>query len=192
GARYYTKATSTPVAWSGPLYALKSAIDGLSAHIAVVDNAGTIIMVNAAWRSFASANDFSGLDYGIGANYPMVCESASGVDSPEATVVAQGIHDILSLQRHSFQLEYAAHSAWEQRWCRLRVTSFEFQGAIGAVISHENITEHKRAQVAVQHAKKELDRQVAKRTAELSKANTFLREQISERTRAESKVSYLS
>ncbi|HZS46320.1 MAG TPA: EAL domain-containing protein [Blastocatellia bacterium] len=191
-AREFTRSGKSTGAWGEPLEALQSAIDGLSAHIAVLDNAGTIIMVNAAWRSFASANEFAGLSYGIGANYLTVCESASGIDAPEATVVAQGIHDILSLQRHSFQLEYPAHCPWEKRWFRLRVTSFEYKGSIGAVVAHENITEHKRAHVSVQQAHQELERQVAKRTAELSKANTFLREQISERNRAESKVSYLA
>jgi len=174
------------------LEALQSAIDGLSAHIAILDSTGTILMVNAAWRAFATQNDFDSLTYGIGANYLTVCESASGVESPEAAVVAQGIHDILSLLRHSFQIEYAAHCPWEERWFRVRVTSFDIKGQVGAVVVHENITEHRKAQTALQHAHQELERQVSKRTAELSKANTFLREQINERNRAESKVSYLA
>ena len=191
-AREFSRGRKLPGMWGEPLEALQSAIDGLSANLCILDNTGTILMVNAAWRAFATKNDFSGFTFGVGANYLTVCDSASGVEAPEANVVAQGIHDILSLQRHSFQLEYAAHSPWEEQWFRMRVTSFEIKGVIGAIVSHENITEHKRATVALQHAHHELERQVEKRTAELSKANSFLREQISERNRAESKVSFLA
>src|SRR5258708_36082845 len=145
-ARDFARLRRAPGVWGEPLEALQSAIDGLSAHIAILDSTGTILMVNAAWRAFATQNDFDSLTYGIGANYLTVCESASGVESPEAAVVAQGIHDILSLLRHSFQLEYAAHCPGGERWFRVRVTSFEIKAQVGAVVVHENITEHRNPQ----------------------------------------------
>jgi len=34
----------------------RSVLDGLSAHVAVLDEAGTIVAANRAWKAFAQAN----------------------------------------------------------------------------------------------------------------------------------------
>src|SRR5258708_25689407 len=41
-----------------------------------------------------------------------------------------------------------------------------FRSQVGAVVVHENITEHRKAQTALQHAHQELERQVTKRSEE--------------------------
>src|SRR5215203_5603763 len=121
-------------------------LDSLSAHIAIIDEAGTIVAVNRAWRDFARANGGAGQDYAEGANYLRACDSATGPYSEEAAPFAEGIRSVLSGQREKFELEYPCHSPSERRWFIARVTPFEGGGSSEAVVVHENITERKLAE----------------------------------------------
>src|SRR5215208_849218 len=121
-------------------------LDSLSAHIAIIDEAGTIVAVNKAWRDFARANGVAGQDYAEGANYLRACDSATGPCSEEAAPFAEGIRSVLSGQRKIFELEYPCHSPSERRWFIGRVTPFAAGGPLRAVVAHENITERKLAE----------------------------------------------
>ncbi len=121
-------------------------LDSLSAHIAIIDESGTIVAVNKAWRDFARANGVAGQNYAEGANYLQVCDSATGEYSQEAAPLAEGIRSVLSGRREKFELEYPCHSPSERRWFVARVTPFAAGGPPRAVIAHENITERKLAE----------------------------------------------
>jgi PAS domain S-box-containing protein len=124
---------------------LRSTLDALSSHIAILDEHGTIIEVNAQWKHFAGENNF--LDsHGVGDNYLKVCDSASGNFSKEAPDVADGIRAVIAGQREEFHLEYPCHSPHEKRWFLVRVTRFGGDGPVRVVVAHENITERRRAQ----------------------------------------------
>src|SRR5215217_1209580 len=121
-------------------------LDSLSAHIAIIDETGTIVAVNKAWRDFARANGVAAQTYAEGANYLRACDSAVGAHSEEAAPFAEGIRSVLSGQRVKFELEYPCHSPSERRWFIARVTPFEGGGSSGAVVVHENITKRKLAE----------------------------------------------
>jgi signal transduction histidine kinase/CheY-like chemotaxis protein len=122
---------------------LRSTLDALSSHIAILDERGTIIEVNAAWNQFARENNF--LDsHGVGDNYLKACDSASGNFSKEAPDVADGIRAIIAGRREEFHLEYPCHSPHEKRWFIVRVTRFAGEGPVRVVVAHENITERKK------------------------------------------------
>jgi PAS domain S-box-containing protein len=118
-------------------------LDSLSAHIALLDESGTIVAVNKAWREFARANGVPEHNYAEGANYLEACDSATSASSREAVPFAEGIRAVLNGQRKRFELEYPCHSPSEQRWFIGRVTPFESGGSPQAVVAHENITERK-------------------------------------------------
>jgi PAS domain S-box-containing protein len=118
-------------------------LDSLSAHIAIIDETGTIVAVNKAWRDFARANGAAAQNYAEGANYLRTCDSAVGAHSEEAAPFAEGIRSVLSGQREKFELEYPCHSPSKQRWYIGRVTQFAADGQPRAVVAHENITERK-------------------------------------------------
>src|SRR5918998_3718196 len=99
-------------------------LDSLSAHIAIIDESGTIVAVNKAWRHFAQASGVAGQDYAEGVNYLRVCDSAAGEYSEEAAPFAEGIRSVLSGRREKFELEYPCHSPSERRWFIARVTPF--------------------------------------------------------------------
>jgi PAS domain S-box-containing protein len=128
---------------------LNSTIDGLTAHIAVLDDKGGIILTNKAYRDFAAQNGIDPRTVSEGANYLAVCDTASGEHSEEATPFAEGIRDVLSGKCRSFKLEYPCHSPSEDRWFIAHVTPFDDEGPRQVIVSHENITERKRAEDAL-------------------------------------------
>jgi PAS domain S-box-containing protein len=120
---------------------LQSTLDALSAHIAILDETGTIIAVNAAWRNFAQANGLSGDVFALGKNYLQVCDEATtGADT---RALAEGIRHVMAGTREEFYLEYACHSPTERRWFDVRVTRFQGEGPLRVVVDHENITARK-------------------------------------------------
>jgi PAS domain S-box-containing protein len=125
-------------------------LDALTAHIAVLDPAGTILAVNEAWRRFARDNSEPGPLAGteVGANYLEVCTKARGAFAEEAQEALAGILAVLHGSRSHFTLEYPCHSPEEQRWFLMSATPLP-EGE-GAVVAHITITERKRAEEAVQ------------------------------------------
>ena len=119
---------------------LQAIIDALPEHIAVLDQAGTIMMVNAAWRRFAKANGDSDLSKsGIGINYLNVCQAGNHEDGSIATLASRGLRSVLEGSSPSFTLEYPCHSPTEQRWFVMNVAPVMGDN-IGAVVSHVNIS----------------------------------------------------
>jgi PAS domain S-box-containing protein len=121
----------------------QATLDSLAAHVAVLDDTGKIIAVNAPWRRFAEAEG-SGEDW-IGADYIRVCERS---DDPVAVQAATGLSEMLAGERDYLELEYPCHSATDQRWFLLRATRNEGSGPARLVLSHEAITPLRVAQAA--------------------------------------------
>ena len=126
----------------------RSVLDSLSANIAVVDESGTIVFVNRAWREFARANEAVG-NVAEDVNYLQVRDSAVELGCEEAASFAEGIRSVLSGRREEFALEYSCHSPTEQRWFVGRVTRFPSGSPTRAVVAHENVTPRKRAEEAL-------------------------------------------
>lgn len=123
-----------------------SVLDGLSAHIAVLNEAGDIISVNGAWREFAKTGGKDPEEVSEGANYLEACESASGPYSEEAAAFALGIRDVLLGRRKSFELEYPCPTDEELRWFVGKVTPVPGSGPMRAVVAHEDVTGRRRYQ----------------------------------------------
>jgi PAS domain S-box-containing protein len=134
-----------------------SALDALSAHVAILDDTGEIIGVNAAWREFAIENDFNLPDYGIGTNYLTVCENSAKLNSPDASLVADGIRAIMDGSMDEFQLEYPCHSPYEHRWFVLRISGFHWYEQRRLIVAHQNVSELKRAQLELAESKQKTE-----------------------------------
>ena len=132
---------------------LQQTLDSLSAHIAILDESGEIIAVNRVWRAFAEANGGDPGRVSEGANYLRACESATGRNTEDAVAFAKGIRAVLSGRRESFEMEYPCHSPTERRWFIGRVTPYFCNEKPWAVVAHENITERKIAEEALQDQK---------------------------------------
>ena len=135
---------------------LASCIDSLSSHIAVLDEDGVILAVNAAWRRFADQNKFGGGSYGVGSNYVDACQPTSG-DADDCILAVAGLRDVLHGRKNEFQMEYPCHSPGTRRWFILRVTRFNAPGAARLVVAHEEITERRQAEEALKDADRRKD-----------------------------------
>lgn len=123
---------------------LRSVLDAIAAHVAVLDKNGTITAVNEAWNKFARENGDPELKRtGVGVNYLDVCRRAKGAFSEEAKDVLKGLETVLEGRKNSFELEYLCPSPVEPRWFTLRASRLNESGA---VVSHIDITERMRAE----------------------------------------------
>jgi len=136
---------------------VRSTLDGLSAHIALLDAEGTILLVNKAWREFARLNGIPPENVSEGANYLAACDNAAGDDGVEAMSFAEGIRLVLAGEKDFFILEYPCHSKHQQRWFAGRVTPFAGEGPRRVVVAHEDISERKQTEMALEHTNRQLE-----------------------------------
>jgi len=104
---------------------LWSALDALSAHVAILDERGVIVEVNSAWRRFAGENGNLGMRQEVGANYLDACDSAAG---EEAEAVARAIGEVLAGRRNEFRLDYECRGASEALSFHMCVTRLDDAG----------------------------------------------------------------
>ncbi len=139
----------------------RAILDSVSAEIAVLDNEGTIVAVNAPWQRFASENSMVPGDpapgTGVGSNYLAVCRADDGADHDDSARNArQGIQAVLSGDLPSFTLEHPCHAPDLQRWFSMSATPLDITGpGGGVVVAHTDITLRKLAELALQAALKE-------------------------------------
>jgi len=130
-----------------------SILNSLTSHIAVLNEHGVIIAVNNAWRQFAQDNGLlEPYQSMLGINYLEVCKKA--INQPygdEAREAQAGIMAVLAGEQQTFNLEYPCHSYDQLRWFHMKVSPLH--GSRGAgVISHENITQRKQTEAALQES----------------------------------------
>ena len=153
---------------------LRAIIDGLSAHICVVDAEGRIIRTNRAWNTYSTENNADEKATCEGSNYLDACRTDTEAEIVDVEETAAGIRAVIAGTLPEFVKEYPCHSPYEQRWFICRVNLLHVGGAHYAVISHENITGRKRAEQSVLDKQQQLeelicalDETVGERTAEL-------------------------
>jgi PAS domain S-box-containing protein len=117
-------------------------LNSIVPEIAVLDDKGVIVAVNAAWRRFALEN---GIEPGIpapktdvGTNYLAICQTST----EDASSVYNGIKAVLNGNLTHFNLEYPCDSPDQHRWFSLSVTPLSTEEP-GVVTTHTNITERK-------------------------------------------------
>ncbi len=121
----------------------QTALNATAYRTAVLDEAGVIILVNNAWRSFAVSNS-KGISYSCcceGANYLNICDNARGTDSGYAVKMAAGIRAIMSNERIEYALKYPCVGTDPMQWFVGRVVKFSDIHGVCTVVTHEKITE---------------------------------------------------
>lgn len=154
----------------------QSTIDALSSHVCVLNETGTIIAVNQAWKGFAEANQRVGHEvrpespdsdcFGVGANYLATCDTAAGPEATQAYAFAAAIRAVLQGQRGQYSLEYSCHSPDERRWFIGRVTRFSIHSLPRILVEHIDITERKVAEHVLQSSEEKF-RQLAENIHEV-------------------------
>ena len=153
-------------------------MDALPAGIALLNPRGRIAAVNAAWRGFAAANDFSGPDAGLGADYLAVCDAAAALGDAAARRVAEGVRTVLENRAERFETEYACHPPDGRRWFRLVATSRSRGRRDGAVLMHVDVTETRLAEEALRDLQSEFLR--VARLSEIGQMTAILADELNQ------------
>ncbi|MEA2630608.1 MAG: hypothetical protein QOE66_827 [Chloroflexota bacterium] len=130
---------------------LQSTLDALPTQIAILDESGKIIAVNAAWGRQEMGNPLVGKACGEGTNYLDACRSALGNGVEEATTIATGIGAVFLNVRDEFSLEYPCDNDGDRRWFSVRATRFQGSNRVRVVVAHEDITQRKMAEEQLLH-----------------------------------------
>lgn len=131
-------------------------LDALVEHVAVLDERGTVVAVNKAWREFAGMNSASPEGLSEGANYFTACERATGEDAADAARFAAGLRAVVGGELEEFSLEYPCHSPTGRRWFIARATRFELDGEVRAVVTHADNTSRKLAEQRLAQSEEQL------------------------------------
>lgn len=115
---------------------LQASLDSLTAQIAILDASGRIIAVNQAWCQVAEQSCPISRDDPVGADYFEVFRARAAAE-PDAAALAEGIKALLAGIRLGFQMPYICGN----RRLLLRANRFEHEGAVHAVVVHEDFTE---------------------------------------------------
>lgn len=121
-------------------------LDSIGANVAVLDENGRIVSSNAAWRDFGSSRGLTAPTHDR--NYLEICDraaSAGGDEAPFARAAAQGIRDVIRGARETFSLEYPCAAPEGTSWFLCRVSRFSSDGPLRVVITHDDVTEVRRA-----------------------------------------------
>jgi len=125
---------------------MRAVLDALPSQTAILDEAGTIVVVNAAWEQFARENGGVPECIGVGCNYLEVCDHAARHggelgDAPHR--IASAIRALIEsgTPTDTCHIEYACHSPIEQRWFYCRVGRISDVGLpLRIIVSHENVS----------------------------------------------------
>ncbi|MEZ0170382.1 PAS domain-containing protein [Microvirga sp. TS319] len=119
---------------------LQASLDALSAHIAILDKAGTVIAVNEAWHRFARTNGYRGPSHGIGRNYLDVCAAARHEGRVEERIF-RGMNALVDGDLCDFQILCPCPSPDRPRWFRMHATRFLAGAEVRIVVAHEDLTD---------------------------------------------------
>ena len=129
--------------------------DSVTSHIAVLDQCGMVMAVNAHWREFARANPVNAgepaKNVGIGVNYLEICRHSTGAFSEGAMTAHDGILAVQAGRKEAHVQEYPCDGPHELRWFSMSVSPLGKDGR-AVVVSHTNITDRKRAEEALRES----------------------------------------
>lgn len=162
----------------------KIIIDSMSAHVAILNEEGTIIETNLSWQKFAHNNGMKEPHNSIGVNYLQACKPVDKDENYTETNVAEGIRQVLQGQLPEFFSHYPCHSPTENRWFAVRVVPFMDNDKSYAIVTHENITPI----VEVQEALKLKETELQQEQKRLEETNIALRVLLGQREQDKSRI----
>ena len=125
-----------------------SALDALPGDVCVIDAAGTVVMTNRAWRTFAATHSGAGLGVCEGADFLAACRDADASERVCAKEVAAGVRQALAGGCALFRCQYVCRSSGGRCAFVLTIASIAGNGAVHAVVTRENVGERKRTSAA--------------------------------------------
>jgi PAS domain S-box-containing protein len=127
-------------------------LDTLPFNIAVLDEEGTILFTNRAWREFAGMGGERGEM--VGTNYFESMDVSSDEDAARALA---GLEAVIAGEQDVFTLEYPCHSEAEKHWFLMRAAALPDHETGSVVVAHIDITQRKLAELRARDQRRELE-----------------------------------
>ncbi len=121
----------------------------MPSEAAVLDEAGTLVLVNQAWREFGRRNGAGSGTCGVGSNYLEACRGAAARGDPIASAAHDALHAVLHGHEDAAQLDYPCHSPTQQRWFQFRAHPLPGQHRV--LVLHDDITGRLQELSALRH-----------------------------------------
>ena len=134
--------------------------NGPNFKVAIVDQDGTIVSVNDAWRSSAIANGYLAEGHGVGINYLTLCDGVEGLDADYAQQAATALRSVLAGDTGIRTFEYVCASADQEQWAMFVASPLPTKWSSGAVITHVDITPTKDVGQALRRSEERLRQQL--------------------------------
>jgi signal transduction histidine kinase/GAF domain-containing protein len=132
----------------------RSAILGsITSGVAVIDACGCVLALNAHWRGLGCQSGLDCTCLEVGDNLLAACRK-SGED-PKARAVMEGLANVLTRRLASFAYQHTDTRGDGPRWWVLTARPLDRPDG-GAVVTHTDITDRKRAELEAQVARAEL------------------------------------
>lgn len=116
---------------------MSNAFDALAAQIAVLDEHGVIVRVNAAWQRFGADVEAPTSEGHVGWSYLDVCRKAAAAGDASAADVQRGLAGVLERTLAKYVTHYRCPTPARELWLRMTVTPLE---GGGAVVVHDDVT----------------------------------------------------
>ncbi|MFB6308970.1 MAG: bacterio-opsin activator domain-containing protein [Haloarculaceae archaeon] len=130
----------------------RATLDTLPINVAVLDEEGTILYTNRAWKEFSGiGTDMTGTNY----------LSVADTDDEYASQAVAGIEAVIENRREEFTLEYPCHTPDQPQWFLMRVAPLSEEETGSVVVAHVDITERKLAEIRAERRATELREQRA-------------------------------
>ena len=126
-----------------------SILESLRNHVAVLDSDGMVVAATKPRPEFAAMTGINPLGLRAGANYFDLCRDAAEAGNSDMAAALAGVHAVCDGKRDYFEFEYDYKAGIDQRWFLMSVTPLKTSDR-GIVISHQDITERKRHEQAIQ------------------------------------------
>lgn len=128
-------------------------LESLSSGVAVVDHGGTLLQTNDSWT--LGVEEFQWKNVRVDTNLVDTCRTVAERGDRFAGAVADGVAGVLSGSRARFSLEHSTDNGSGTEWWSVSAVPLNRAGG-GAVITHSNITELRRAELEAQRSRQEL------------------------------------
>src|SRR4051812_20935774 len=132
-----------------------SVFASLYGYVAVIDCAGTIVIVNDAWWQLDQAPGWNSKAPGIGVNYLQLCLHAAARGDQASAAAAAAIRDVLNGRARANTVEYRNRACEQECWFEMIVLPLQRPEG-GAVVFHLDVTARRRAEVEAERLRNEL------------------------------------
>jgi PAS domain S-box-containing protein len=162
---------------AGSQHFLRSSIDALSSHVAVLDDRGMILTVNEAWKRFGDENPSLEPYYTVGANYLAPREGDGRAAGEMTPLVAEQIREVIAGRLPRYATQFASDLAGRNQWFGMTVTRFLDGGPVRVVVAHEDITQRVQSELGTRTRSEQLRRlaEVATRLTAINDVPSILK-----------------